>query len=111
MSRNEKKARKAPAPRAKPRIPFAAIVGAVFGVAALGMLAGIVFYYRTRNGGRKSRNLQLSQCDDPPDAAPARRAPSQAPITLRVLSITKRGGRQERVRLTGAAASDAPDEP
>ena len=47
----------------------------------------------------------------PPDAAPARRAPSQAPITLRVLSITKRGGRQERARLTGAAASDSPDEP
>ena len=100
-----------PAPRPEPRIPFAAIVGAGFGVAALGMLAGIVFYYRTRNGGRKSSNLQLSQCDDAPDAAPARRAPSQAPITLRVLSITKRGGRQERVRLTGAAASDAPDEP
>ena len=102
-----------PAPRPEPRIPFAAIVGAVFGVAALGMLAGIVFYYRTRNGGRKSRSLQLSQCDDPPDAAPARRAPSQAPITLRVLSITKRGGapgareahRRGRVGRAGRAAA------
>ena len=105
-----------PAPRPKPRIPFAAVLGAVFGVASLGVLAGIVLAgiaedRRMRNGGRKSRNLQLSQCDDPPDAAPARRAPSQAPITLRVLDITKRGGRQERARLTGAAASDAPDEP
>ena len=105
--------------RARPRIVgavfgVAALGGAIFGVAVLGIFAGIVLYCRLRNerinGGRRSRNLQLSQCDDAPDAAPTRDAPSQAPVALRVLAIT-RGGSQERARLTGAAASDAPDEP
>ena len=35
-------------------------------------------------------NLQLSQCDDAPDAAPTGDAPSQAPIALRVLAIRRR---------------------
>jgi len=105
--------------RARPRIVgavfgVAVLGGAIFGVAVLGIFAGLVLYCRLRNerinGGRRSRNLQLSQCDDAPDAAPARDAPSQAPVALRVLAIT-RGRSQERARLTGAAASDSPDEP
>ena len=105
--------------RARPRIVgavfgVAALGGAIFGVAVLGIFAGLVLYCRLRNerinGGRRSRNLQLSQCDDAPDAAPTGDAPSQAPIALRVLAIT-RGGSQERANLTGAAASDSPDEP
>ena len=86
------KARKAPAPRAKPRIPFAAIVGAVFGVAALGVLVGVVLYYRTRNGERKSRNLHLSQCDI--RRTPPRRAarPVRRPLPCGCSQSPKGGG-------------------
>jgi hypothetical protein len=44
-------------------------------------------------------------------SAPTCGAPSQAATSLQVLSITKKDKGQERASLTGASASDSPEEP